>query len=730
MTKRLSYALAAAISFTVMSCSTTRLLPEGQERLTANRIRITNPANGMNVSEISPYLKQNATGWSPALCIYNWQNGKGKGWDKFTKKLGKPPVVFDSTMVAASIGNICDHLEYIGYYSSSVDARIDHRRNRKVRVDYNVTLGKRFPIKDISYELPMQREFIQEFYADTVHSTIKVGDYLSEDALEKESARSATALRNRGYYDFSKNFFFCEADTVSTPDSASLHIMVKEYTRNENKAVHRDFNKYTLGKISVSYPEQLRFRPEVLKQLNCLKSGDLYSERDINTTYSRFNSISLFNSVSMQLTARDDEPVVDCDISLQKGKIQGFKFGLEASINSNGIFGISPQLSYFNKNIFRGGEILNVSLSSNHQFKFRDKNVKSNEVAVAASLLLPRFIPFPTRLFNGPNLPQTKINVSYNFQKRPEFTRNRATAQFGYTGNYRRNLFYEFYPISWNLIRLPYIDAEFAESMKKNPFMYNSYQDHFDMGLNGLLYYSSVGNNANPKVTNWYGRLELDLAGNLLSAFKGAMRKNGLDQGLIIGIPFSQYVKVEASVGRTIVWGKKDGQALAMRLLIGAGHAYGNSMSLPFDKQFYGGGANSLRGWSARTVGPGLAPMNKEFVIPNQSGDMKMEANIEYRFLMFWKLSGALFIDAGNVWNLGKAPAGVSDESYLRWNTLASSIAADWGYGLRVDLNFIILRLDLGMRIHDPARTGSKWVAPKEWFKNNYAIHFGVGYPF
>lgn len=729
MTHRISYVLCAALALVTASCSTTRVLPQGQERLTANKVRIANP-DGLNVSEISPYIKQTAMGWSPALCIYNWQNGKGKGWDRFTTKLGKPPVVFDSTKVASSINNIRDHLEYIGYYSSSVDAHVEHRNNRKVRVHYDVTLGKRYPIRSISYELPMQREFIREFYADTVNSSIKAGSYLSEDALEKESARSATALRNRGFYDFSKNFYFCEADTVSVPDSAILHVMVKEYTRNEKKDVHREFNKYRLGKVSVTYPQQLRFRPEVLSQLNCLKSGDLYSERIIDNTYSRFNGISLFNSVSMQLTPHADEPVVDCDIVLQKGKIQGFKFGLEASINSNGIFAISPQLSYFNKNIFRGGEILNVSVSSNHQLKFNDRNVRSNEVSVATSLLFPRFIPIPTRLFRGPNLPQTKINLSYNFQKRPEFTRNKATAQFGYTGNYRRNLFYELYPISWNLVRLPFIDDEFAESMMKNPFMYNAYQDHFDMGLNGILYYSSAGSNTNPKVTNWYGRLEVDLSGNILSAFKGVMRKNDLGQGILIGTPFSQYVRAEASLGKTFVWGKRDGQALAMRLLVGVGHAYGNSMSLPFEKQFYGGGANSLRGWSARTVGPGLSPMNTEFVIPNQSGDMKMEANIEYRFLMFWKLSGALFLDVGNIWNLGTPLDGMSYDSFLQWNTLLPSLAADWGYGLRVDLNFIVLRLDMGLRIHDPARTESKWVGPKEWFKNNYAIHFGVGYPF
>jgi outer membrane protein assembly factor BamA len=205
------------------------------------------------------------------------------------------------------------------------------------------------------------------------------------------------------------------------------------------------------------------------------------------------------------------------------------------------------------------------------------------------------------------------------------------------------------------------------------------------------------------------------------------MQKDDNGSSVIWNTPFSQFVRGELTLGRTWVFGKKSGQSIATRFIAGAGYAYGNSSALPFEKHFYAGGSNSLRGWQARTVGPGLSAMNNNFVIPNQTGDMKLEANIEYRFDIYWKFAGAIFADAGNVWTL----QGSDNESgRFRWNTFGDSIAANWGAGLRLDFGFLLLRLDMGMKVHDPARE-QKWVGPDGWFKKEgYALHFGVGYPF
>jgi len=208
------------------------------------------------------------------------------------------------------------------------------------------------------------------------------------------------------------------------------------------------------------------------------------------------------------------------------------------------------------------------------------------------------------------------------------------------------------------------------------------------------------------------------------------MKKDSNGSGMVWRTPFSQFVRGELTLGRTWIFGRKDGQSIATRLVAGAGYAYGNSSVLPFEKHFYGGGANSLRGWQVRTVGPGLAAMDKSFVIPNQTGDMRLEANIEYRFDIVWKLEGALFVDAGNVWNLHGTDIQENNPSLFKWNTFGESIAANWGAGVRLDFGFLLLRLDMGFRVHDPARA-QKWVTPEQWIKRDgYALHFGVGYPF
>ena len=245
-----------------------------------------------------------------------------------------------------------------------------------------------------------------------------------------------------------------------------------------------------------------------------------------------------------------------------------------------------------------------------------------------------------------------------------------------------------------------------------------------------LTLYYTTNSEAIPKTSFFYTRLQLDIAGNLLSAFKPLMSKDANGSGMIWNTPFSQFVRGEVTVGKTWIFGKNDGQSIATRFVAGAGYAYGNSSALPFEKHFYGGGANSLRGWQARTVGPGLSALDKSFVIPNQTGDMRLEANVEYRFDLFWKIAGAVFVDAGNVWTLQGADTEENRLGRFRWNTFGESIAANWGVGMRLDFGFLLLRLDLGLRVHDPARA-SKWVSPDQWFKRDgYALHFGVGYPF
>ena len=723
--RKIIYILSASIiAVFIASCSATRSLQADEYRLAGNRIEISN-SKDFNPNLLTPYLKQKHRGWSPFLYVYNWVNGKGKGWDKFVQKIGVAPIVYDPEMVDESIDNITNHLEYLGYYGSHVSSDINVKR-KNVRVTYNVELGKQFPIKEIEINLPERGSFAGDFISDTAAMTIKPGSFLSESSLEKETERSSAAMRDMGYFTFNKNYYFFEADTLTVPDSAILQLSIKEYTRNETPKDASPIRKFYFDSVSINYPNTLKIRNKVLKGLNTITPGEIYSESVVRNTYSRLSALRVFSGVNIGMTQSDTNKV-NSTISLTQSKMQGFKVNLETSINSSGLFGVSPQISYYHKNIFRGGEWLNLSFMGNFQFKFKD-NVRSNEFGVSGGLSFPKFFPLPYRYFNEA-VPRTDVNISYNFQNRPEYTRNIISTSYGYVGNVKSRFFYQVYPIQMNIVNLFNLDQDFYNTLANDPFLRNAYQNHFDLGSGGLLYYTT-NSEAIPKSTYFYTRFQMDIAGNLLSAFKPLMQKDADGSGMIWNTPFSQFVRAELTVGRTWIFGKNDGQSVATRLVAGAGYAYGNSSALPFEKHFYGGGSNSLRGWQARTVGPGLSAMDKSFVIPNQTGDMRLEANIEYRFNIVWKLAGAVFVDAGNVWTLQGANTEENRLGRFRWDTFGDSIAANWGAGIRLDFGFLLLRLDMGMRVHDPARA-EKWVGPDQWFKRDgYALHFGVGYPF
>ena len=705
----------------LVSCSTTRSLQDDQYRLARNKIEITN-SKEFNPDILIPYLKQKHRGWSPFMSVYNWTNGKGKAWDKFVQKIGTPPTVYDPEMVDSSIDNLTNHLEYLGYYGSKVSSSINVRR-KNVKVTYDVTLGKQIPIKAVEIVLPDDKEFAADFIADTVASKIKIGTFLSESALEQESQRSSNAMRDLGYFTFSKNNYFFEADTLSVPDSALLKLTINRYTRNEKPENAIPIRKFYFDTVTIDYPKTLKIRNKVLEGLNTITPGATYSAATVSNTYSRLAALRVFNSVNIGMNQVDTNKV-NAAITLSQSKLQGFKINLEASVNSSGLFGLSPQLTYYHKNIFRGGEWLNLGFMGNFQSKFKD-NVRSNEFGVSGTLSFPKFFPLAYRHFKEA-VPRTDVNISYNFQERPEYTRNILSISYGYTGNVKSRFYYQFYPLQMNIVNLFDLDNNFYESLANDPFLKNAYQNHFDLGSGGILYYTT--NSASvPRTTFFYSRLQFDIAGNLLSAFKPLMDKDSNGSGMLWNTPFSQFVRGEVTIGKTWVFGQKNGQAIATRFVAGAGYAYGNSSALPFEKHFYGGGSNSLRGWQARTVGPGISAMDRNFVIPNQTGDMRLEANIEYRFDIYWKFAGAIFIDAGNVWTLQGSD---NEQGRFRWNTFGDSIAANWGAGLRLDFGFLLLRLDMGMRVHDPARA-EKWVKPSQWIKRDgYALHFGVGYPF
>ncbi len=706
----------------LVSCSTTKLVPEGSYRLLSNKVVFE--GEKLSPNDVTPYIRQQAKkglilGWSPGMSIYNWSNGSGQGINRVWETIGTPPVIFDPSQIEGSCTNIAKHLETLGYYGSKVTGEVDFS-GRLAKVKYHVTPGKRIPIDQIVYEVP-GGSFGEHFRADSSNITVHVGDFLSEKALEAETVRGAGVFRNLGYYEFNKNFYTFEADTLS--DVTTLYYRIRE----EPRVFH-------IGQVNISHPAGIPFRESLLRKFNVIQPGALYNEQIVNTTYARLAALKVFNSVSVEMSPADSV-TVDCDIRLSGLDQLGFKINLEASTNASDLLGFSPKLNLYHKNLFHGGEWLDLGFTGNWQWVPKTQ-ISSSELGVTASLSFPRLLGVSPRRMRGENIPRTEFKASFNYQNRPEYKRILTSFNFGYNGQIGREYFYQLYPLQVSTVKLYEVDETFLDRLLTYPYLWDTFEDQINAGVGAMLYHTT-NSDVVPKTAYHYERLSLEASGNVISLFNPILPtyEGIMKQHLLFGLPYKQYVRAELNLGRVFRFGWGDMQSLALHMVAGVGLAYGNSVSLPFEKQFYCGGANGMRGWQARTLGPGFAPLSDYFKIPSQTGDLKFEADIEYRFPSFWKLEWAVFAEAGNVWTLPllrkdlvDGLGGDVDESE-RFSL--RSIAADWGIGLRVNLDFILIRLDVGFRLHDPARAeGDRWVRPRDWFHGSSAIHFGVGYPF
>ncbi|HBH20819.1 MAG TPA: hypothetical protein DDX33_02110 [Rikenellaceae bacterium] len=707
--------LVALLTFA--SCSTTRLVPRGERRLASNDIKIVG-GEKISVSELQSSIRQQPNGsifgWNPLISVYNWSNGSGRGINGVWEFFGTAPVVFDSTLVDKSSESMVEHLHYLGYYDAKV-AGVVRTKKRVAKVTYVVDPGKRKAIDRIEYDIP-PGEFAEDFSLDSLNMTVHPGDFLSEKLLESETVRGSAYFRNKGYYNFNKNHYFFEADTLS--GQTVLHYKIKGYTRSDNPDNESPIVKYRIRNVDIMHPSDIYVRPGLLRDFNKIKPGTYYSEDVVNTTYYRFSALNMFGGVNIEMTP-SDSAYVDCRIKLSGGDMVGYKVNLELSSNSSGLFGASPQLNYYHKNVFGGGEWLNLGFTGNWQF-MPGTNVKSSEWGISAGISFPRALGYPLRKIKGRFIPRTEIKTSYNYQNRPEYRRTIGNVSFGYSGRVGENFYYQVYPVQFGLVKLYKLSDSFRETLMANPYLWDSYSDKFDLGLGSVLYYTTDASIV-PKAPYGFVRYSVDLAGNVVSLFNKVLPSSD-GHYTLLGLPYNQYVRSEIQLGRSFGLGKWNGVSLAMRFVAGVGKAYGNSSALPFEKQFYCGGASSMRGWQVRTLGPGFSAVDESFVIPSQTGDLKLELDAELRFKLLWKLEGAMFAEAGNIWRMDSLSG-----------AFPRSIAADWGAGLRLNLDFILIRVDLGVKLHDPSQPeGQRWIGPSRWLKgvNNYTIHFGVGYPF
>ncbi len=719
---------------------------------------------------------------------------KDNWWNELKRKVGEPPVYLDLDKTLKSQSNIKIFMDSQGYYSSEVDFRIDTvARRRRASVTYSTRQGKPFVIRRLGYEFEDEL-LSDVIVRDTVNSLIHTGDIFSVALLDMERERIAKSLQNRGYFKFSVNNIAYQADTLSGDNTVDLSMVVKKsltgYDARGN-ATYENNRRYRLGEVNIipnfessimiddshflstidtlpyrglniiTNDEEPNVRPKVLRQMVPIYAGQLYNAQSVEQTYQNLMTMGYFKSArvsfntikldsyeidSLTVMALRDDRTKQSERQLEAGVTnpldhylsayilctpalkQSFDIELEGSTTSS-FYGLYGTVGYENRNIFRGAESWNIEFMMGYEhMKAPDAmKTKATEVGMSTGFTFPRFmLPFSEGKFTNALKPKTEVEVSFNLQNRPYYERNLSSISWSYSWRNRGYSSYMIRPIDINLINMLYIDEDYYDELE-NDYLRNSYETQLIAGL--MLGYSYNNQRKNLGGNSTMLRVNVETAGNSINAVKSIFSPSLIEGESyeVLGIRYAQYVRGDIDVSRKYAVGERS--AIASRIYAGAGKAYGNSTSIPFDRLFYSGGSNSMRGWTPRTLGPGSSE-EVDATYPAQLGDLKLEANIEFRFPLWDSFHGATFLDLGNVWYL-KDSEGVYDQSAIFYgDEFYKQLGFNTGFGVRLDIQFAVLRLDWGIQIHNPNKLeGQRWVI-KDFKWANTALNFGVGYPF
>lgn len=703
------------------------------------------------------------------LGIYNMSGSDTTKWyNRWARRLGQEPVIYNSELAEASKRQLRQALVNRGFAHASVEIdSIINRDSTKIKLTYRINTGQPLLVEKITYDLdsisPDIRELIMR---DSMRFTIKPGSVLSLDDLETERINITNRLRNQGFYNFNKNNITFLADTVTGSNNVDLTLMVRRASPKDTLARYQ--SNFVISKvifytdartdnsliapqdtvnfqgITVVYGPDRYLRPSILDEKCFIEAGKPYSQADVTRTYEALSQLGILKYINITMKPAGiigDTEFLDAEIYLSRTREQNIALEVEGT-NSEGDLGFGVGIVYQHRNLGNASNLLRAkarvayeSLSGNLEGLINNRYTEySGEVGIT----FPKFeAPFLSKSFKQRVLASTEFALSGNYQERPEYTRVIAGAAWKYRWDNRRNTMrHTLDLIDINFVYLPRSTINFLDSIAPtNPLLRYSYEDHFIMRIGYSFYKTNARNQAtNPLMRTtyqqniWTVRASAETAGNILYAISNIIGQHKSDGAYkIFGIQYAQYVKGEIDYAFLHNFNKRMG--IAFHAGFGIGYPYGNSSMIPFEKRFFAGGANSVRGWSVRTLGPGsYDSRNSVTDFINQCGDIRLDLNVEYRVKLFWVLEGALFIDAGNIWTIHdyvNQPGGM-----FHFNSFYKQIALAYGAGIRFDFTYFLLRLDLGMKAHNPAMNQEPWpILHPRWGRDS-AFHFSIGYPF
>ncbi len=750
------------------ACSSTKYVPENRYLLDKYKIKVDK--RKIKDEEFKSYLKpkpnKRILGFKFYLFIYNLsKKDKINWWNRSLRTIGEEPVLYDIYQSGKTRDQLELFLKNKGYYDALVtDSVIIDKR--KVKVIYNIKENTPYRIGDIGY-LIEDSALAKIILRDTLQSLVKKGHILDVDVLASERDRIEILLRNLGYYKFSKDdYIFFEADSSKSSHLVNIKYIIRNFREESPDGLITTIPhpRYRIGKVFINTTykpkEAIKNDQSSLVKLDTLRTDDIniifsgspgiksnvvvsstfilpgeyFNQENVILSYRHLSSLEVYRLVNIEFNEREgqigeSERVLDCNILLTPFLMQSITVDPEVT-NSSGNIGGRCNLIFQHRNLFMGAENFDFRLKGGIETqKETDNNSYGNliELGAETTLKIPKFLlPFRTDQFIRKFNPKTSFTLAYNFQQRPEYTRTIANVSFGYTWKGNRFLTHNINPLELNFVRIPAMSQSFSEWLQGKYISY-SYQPHMVSVSNYTVVYSNQRIQAIRDFI--YIRYNAESAGNILYSLynlTGQPKNDGVYE--IFNTDFAQYVRSDIDFRYYHIINKDN--SLIYRVFAGAGLPYKNSTALPFEKKYFSGGANSIRAWQVRDLGPGSYEELNPGPFPNQTADIKLEVNVEYRFKLFWLIKGALFIDAGNIWAINNKDERTG--ALFKFDKFYKDIAVGTGFGTRFDFSFFIFRLDLGIKIKNPIYPeGKKWfMGNRELSRKDFVLNFGIGYPF
>lgn len=711
--KRYSY-IQFSILLLTTACSTGKYVQEGEYIL--DKVAVVSDQSDYNASPLSQYVRQKE---------------KPKLFSLFRNPFSRKPVIYDTLQARLSSQDLMTAMQNEGYMNAGVSLYTE-TKGKKLKATYLLHPGQPFLIGKVNYDI-QDEGILQLLHLDQpANQQIKPGMRFTVETLDNERKRIASLLSDNGYFRFNKDFIHFAADTIMGRKDIALTLQLRKYKPNNNSP-EVDHTRYLIRDVlfQSNDSDRIHLRKQVLLNATAIKEGRPYDASALQRTYNNFARLQAVKYTNIKFAEVPDTNLLDCHIQISTNKPSTISFQPEGT-NTAGDLGAAASITYTNRNLFHGSEQLSIEFRGAYEAitgleGYQDQNY--TEFSVETKLVFPRFLaPFLSKSFRRRQTASSEWAVSWDFQNRPEFHRRVFSSAWRYRWSEpKHHLNYRFDLLDLNYVYMPWISSTFKRDYldnaeNRNAILRYNYEDIFIMKTGFTVSYTDGVDAV---------RANFESAGNLLNGVsKGfGFKTNSQGQHTLFNIAYAQYVKFDFDYTHLFQFDKRN--ALALHAGLGVAYPYGNSTVLPFEKRYFSGGANSVRGWSVRELGPGkFKGTDGRIDFINQTGDVKLDLNAEYRSSLFWKLQGALFIDAGNIWtlrNYAEQPGG-----QFKFTEFYKQIAVSYGMGLRLNFDYFILRFDVGMKAINPAYESEKehWSIIHPKLSRDFDFHFAVGLPF